>query len=159
MYRENRRYVALLENRYDLALFEVVYHIQNVQEYLARLEEVDSLEQVTQDLIRMWREANLAKVYLAHLPSAGHGLGQTKRFLNEVSEFSYAVSRKTLREEELTEEDEKGIERLYEYSMDLIKKLIVLMDDIDSGNMNWRELTREIDVPFAQAVCVICDGM
>ena len=79
LYRERVSHAELIENRYNLAFYEVIHHMQNVQEYFEEVMTAESPEESGQALIRVWREANLGRVYLAHLPSAGQGLRSSKK--------------------------------------------------------------------------------
>ena len=53
-----------------------------------------------------------------------------------------------MRGEYLAEENLETIKNLYEYSLDLTNKLIY----IQNAEVSWRELTRNIDIPFARHV-------
>ena len=79
LYRERIDHVMTLENRYNLAFYEVIHHMQNVQEYFEEFMISESTEKRGQALIRVWREANLGRVYLAHLPSADQGFRTSKK--------------------------------------------------------------------------------
>ena len=68
--------------------------------------------------------------------------------MNRVSDYTYSLSRKNLRGEHLTEEELTTIKNLYEYSIQLTNELVYMQRE----DINWRELTRSIDIPFAQQV-------
>ena len=67
-------------------------------------------------LTHVWRESNLAQSYLGMLPIESQELENTEKFLNQISEFSYSLSRKTIEGNELSDDDMSKIKELYNYS-------------------------------------------
>ena len=73
----------------------------------------------------------MAQVYLAQLPIASNELSNTSKFLNQVSEYSYSLSRKNIYNEELTQEDLDNLKELHEYSKELKNTLNQLATDMN----------------------------
>ena len=140
------------ENSYNMAFFEVVDYVQNVETYLAKSLISSSSEQGAETLTNVWREANLAGAYLAMLPIDSHELEKTAKFLNQVSDYSYSLSRKNIKGEDLSEEDLENLEELHVYSIDLENILNQLSVDMNDGRINWDDLTKKQIFPFAQQV-------
>ena len=69
-------------------------------------------------LTSLWREANMAQTYLSRLPIESQELENTK-VLNQVSDYSYSLSRKNIYDESLGEEDLKNLKELHDYSLEL----------------------------------------
>ena len=78
LYRENKRYVSEIESRHNLALYESLHHLELIYESLLNIGPGSSLEELHRYLTETWREANLAKIYLSHLPTSGYGLRKGK---------------------------------------------------------------------------------
>ncbi len=131
------------ENSYNMAFFEVVDYVQDVENYLAKSLISNSAEQGAETLTNIWREANLAGAYLAMLPIESHELEKTAKFLNQVSDYSYSLSRKTIRGEKLSDEDMKNLEDLHRYSTDLKNTLNQLSSDMNEDRISWGELTKK----------------
>ena len=74
-------------------------------------------------LTHVWREANLAQSYLGMLPVENQELENTEKFLNQVSEYSYSLSKKNINGENLNDEELGKIKELYDYSFDLSNML------------------------------------
>ena len=152
LYRNNSKYVLANENDYNMAFYNLVEYVQNVKNYLAKSVISKSSEHGAETLTNVWREANLAQVYVSMLPLKSQELENTERFLNQVSEYSYSLSRKNINNEHLSEDDLKNLRDMYNYSVDLANTLSQLSDEINKGNISWKELKGDAKMAFAQQV-------
>ena len=119
VYKKQTEYRQISENDYNMAFYELVDYVQNVENYLAKSLISSSAEHGAETLTHVWREANLAQSYLSRLPISSHELENTAKFLNQVSDYSYTLSRKNIYKEELTQEDLKNLKELHGYSVEL----------------------------------------
>ena len=152
IYKKQTEYRQASENSYNMAFYEVVDYVQNVEVFLAKSLITNSPESSAESLTNVWREANLALGYLTQLPINSHEIENTSKFLNQVSEYSYSLYRKNLKDQELTEEDMKSLKDLHQYSVELENTLNQLSADINDGRISWGELAEEGNVAFAQQV-------
>lgn len=152
LYSKQREYRQASENSYNMAFYELVDYVQNVETYLAKSLISSTSEHGAETLTNLWREANLAQSYLARLPIESQELENTEKFLNQVSDYSYSLSRKNIYNESLTEEDLKNLKELHSYSVELENTLNQLSDDLNTGRFSWGELTKKGTVAFAQQV-------
>lgn len=151
-YKKEMEYRQLSENAYNMAFFELVDYVQNVETYLAKAIISSSPEQGVETLTNVWREANLAGAYLAQLPINTHELEKTAKFLNQVSDYSYSLSRKNINGQKLSEKDLKNLEELHEYSTGLENTLNQLSADMNEKRIKWGELTKKGNQIFAKQV-------
>ena len=140
------------ENSYNMAFYELVDYVQNVETYLAKSLISSTPEHGAETLTNVWREANLAQAYLSQLPIESQELENTERFLNQVSDYSYSLSRKNIYDESLTEEDLNNLKELHTYSVELENTLNQLSEDINAGRIKWNELENKGQEAFAQQV-------
>lgn len=152
LYRKQREYRQASENSYNMAFYELVDYVQNVETYLAKSLISSTSEHGAETLTHLWREANLAQSYLARLPIESQELSNTEKFLNQVSDYSYSLSRKNIYNEDLTQEDLNNLKELHEYSVELENTLNQLSEDLNQGRFKWDELTEKGTVAFAQQV-------
>lgn len=152
IYKKQTEYRQASENQYNMAFYELVDYVQNVKTYLAKSLISSSPEHGAETLTHVWREANLAQAYLSRLPIDSVELEKTAKFLNQVSDYSYSLSRKNIYKEALTEEDLRNLEELHNYSVELSNTLDQLSADINDGRIKWGELTKKGEVAFAQEV-------
>ncbi len=152
IYKKQREYRQVMENQYNLAFFELVDYVQNVENYLAKSLISTTPEHGAETLTRVWKEANLAQIYLSQIPINNEGLSNTARFLNQVSDYSYSLSRKNIYNEALTQEDLDNLQDLHTYCVDLQNTLNQLSAEMTDGTISWKELTKKGSNIFAQQV-------
>ena len=152
LYAKQKAYAISTENTYNMAFYELVDYVQNVKTYLAKSLITTDDNHGAETLTHLWREANLAHTYLSMLPLESQELENTEKFLNQVSEYSYALSRKNIDEKDLSEEDLNNLKSLYTYSVELSNVLNQLSEDINSGRITWDELQDDGNTLFAQQV-------
>ena len=152
LYKKQREHRQASENSYNAAFFELVDYVQNVETYLAKSLISSTPEHGAETLTNLWREANLAQAYLSRLPIESQELENTEKFLNQVSDYSYSLSRKNIYNESLSDEDFNNLKELHTYSQELENTLNQLSDDLNTGRFSWGELTKKGTVAFAQQV-------
>ena len=152
LYKKQEEITKTSENSYNMAFYELVDYVQNVENYLAKSQISTTSEHGAETLTNLWREANLAQTYLSMLPIDSQELSNTEKFLNQVSDYSYSLSRKNIYNEDLTQEDLNNLKDLHKYSIELENTLNQLSEDINTGRVTWDELTSDRNVAFAQQV-------
>ncbi len=151
-FRLKEKYNTLNNNNYTEAFSNLVNYINSVENYLAKSMISKSPEHATETLTQVWRDSNLAIVYLSRIPLENDGLSQTSKFLNQVSDYSYSLSRKNINGEELTESDFENLKSIYEYTLSLENTLNQLSDEIYNGEITWKSLNTNSNFKFAQTV-------
>ena len=151
-YKKQRDYRQASENAYNMAFFELVDYVDSVEVYLAKSLVSNSPEHGAETLTYVWREANLAQSYLARLPINSNELENTAKFLNQVSDYSYSLSRKNMDNQPLTQEELDNLKQLHQYSVELKNTLNQLSQDLNNGRISWGELTKKASPVFAQEV-------
>ncbi len=152
LYQEHKAYTVSTENTYNMAFFELVDYTQNVKTYLAKSLILPDSKHAAETLTHVWREANLAQTYLSMLPIGSQELESAEKFLNQVSEYSYSLSRKNINNEDLSEQDLNNLKDLYNYSVNLSNVLNQLSEDINSNRINWKDLMGDGNTDFAKEV-------
>lgn len=138
-------YAITKENEYNMAFYEVVEYVQNLKTYLAKSMISKSAEHGAEILTHVWREANLAQAYLGMLPIESQELENTEKFLNQVSEYSYSLSRKNIEGEGLTDDDIEKIKEMYNYSNDLSNTLNEMSVELNNGTLTWSDLMKNTE--------------
>jgi len=151
-YKREMEFRQVSENDYNMAFFELVDYVQNVETYLAKSLISSTPQHGAETLTHVWREANLAQSYLARLPIGSEELANTSKFLNQVSDYSYTLSRKNIYNESLTQEDLDNLKQLHQYSVELENTLNQLSADMTDGRIKWGELTKKGTTIFATQV-------
>ena len=154
-YQETRKYITATENKYNMSFFELVDYVQNVETYLAKALISTSPEHGAETLTNVWREASIAQSCLSQLPISSNELENTSKFLNQVSDYSYSLSRKNIDGESLTQDDLNNLKQLHTYSIELENTLNQLSVDLNAGRIKWGELTNKGTNAFATQVSSI----
>lgn len=152
LYEKNKTYSIATQNQYNMAFYELVDYVQNVKTYLAKSLITSDDKHGAETLTHVWREANLAQTYLSMIPMQSQELENTEKFLNQVSEYSYTLSRKNIDNIDLSEEDLNNLKDLHSYSVELSNVLNQLSEDLSNGRVTWNELKKDEDSLFAQQV-------
>ena len=151
-YKRERAFRQISENDYNMAFFELVNYVENVETYLAKSLISSTPEHGAETLTHVWREADLAQSYLSRLPIGSQELANTSKFLNQVSDYSFSLSRKNINNENLTQEDFENLNQLHDYSVELENTLNQLSADMNDGRIKWGELTKKGSSVFATQV-------
>lgn len=142
-YSNNQKYMNASNNEYNLAFFELIDNMSNVENYLAKSLVTNEATKSAENLIYIWKETNLAEIHLSQIPVSNEGLSKTQKFLNQVSEYSYTLAQKCIKEENLTKEESEKLKELYNYSVEVNNTLGQLSTEIYSGTLNWKELAKD----------------
>ena len=150
--RKSNETIQVSENSYDMAFYELVDYAQNVENYLAKAVITKDSSYSAETLTYLWREANLAQTYLCMLPIQSQELENTEKFLNQVSDYSFSLSRKTIKGEDLSEDELKNLENLHNYSVEVANALNQLSEELNSGAVTWKDLIHNGKEEFATQV-------
>jgi len=151
-YNTNKSYAILQKNGYNEAFGNLVNYMNSVESLLAKSMISKSASHSAETLTEVWRDSNLALVYLTRIPMNTEELSQTAKFLNQVSDYSYSLSRKNIDDEELSDEDFENLKALHQYSMQLEGTLNQLSEELYAGTIKWEDLTKNNSLEYAQAV-------
>ena len=135
--------ITASENSYNMAFYELVDYVQNIESYLAKAIITRDANYSAETLTYLWREANLAQTYLSMLPIQSYKLENTEKFLNQVSDYSFSLSRKTIKGEDLKEEELNNLKQLHTYSLEVSNALNQLSSELYSGQVSWEDLTED----------------
>ena len=134
---EAKTYVT---NTYEYSFSEIVNDVNNIEAYLAKAMISKDSEHAAETLTKVWNYSNMALIYFGNIPFDASSENQTTKFLNQVSDYSYTLSRKSIKGEILTDEDFKNLDMLHKYSLDLCNTVNQLSKELYSGNISWNDL-------------------
>ncbi len=130
-------------NDYNYSFMELVNNVNNVENYLAKTMISRDSKHSTDTLIKIWADSNLAVSFMKNIPFNSHGSDKTLKFLNQVSDYCYTLSRRTLRGEELNDEDFNNLKKLYDYSANLKNILNQISFDLNNETISWSSLKND----------------
>ncbi len=151
-YTKQREYRQASENSYNMAFYELINYVEEIETYLAKATITSTAQHGAETLSNVWSEAKLGVAYLSQIPINTEGLSNAQKFLNQVSDYSYSLAMKAIDGKDLSDQELKHLEELHEYAVTLKETLNQLSNEINDGNISWGELTKEGTKAFAQQV-------
>ena len=151
-FKLRERYETTTVNNYNEAFSNLVNYMNNVENYLAKAMLTKSSSHAAETLTEIWRDSNLAMVYLSRIPLEDDGMSQTAKFLNQVSDYAFSLSRKNIDGKDLTDDDFNQLKTLHGYSVELENTLNQLSEEIYKGEISWDSLNKQSNTKFAQTV-------
>lgn len=150
---QNNKVVQTLESSYSRSLYELVDYLDEVETLLAKAQISSSSEYAAKTLTDIWRKADLAQEALSQIPVTHITLENVLKYLNQLSDYSYYVSRKAMEDDDLTDEELNNLKSLYEKCKELNVTLDEVVTDMGNGSLSWSELTKkQNETKFAQEV-------
>lgn len=150
---QNRTLTQTINNSYERAFYELVEYADNVETLLAKAQISSSPEYSAKTLTDIWRKADLAQACLSQIPLKHTTIENAEKYFNQLSDYSYSLSKKTIENKELAQSDLDNLENMYVKCKTLNQTLSELMQDMSSDSLSWGELTRKDDETiFAQEV-------
>ncbi len=150
---ERKNLEQTLNNSYGRAFYELIEYTDNVETLLAKAQISSSPEYSAKTLTDIWRKADLAMSSLSQIPITHTTLENAEKFLNQLSDYSYSLSRKTIENKELEQKDLDNLKNMYEKCKLLNQTLSGLIVDMSSGSLSWKELAKDNnEALFAQEV-------
>lgn len=137
---------------YDMSLYQLTEHVQNVENFLAKSTISSSSEAGAESLTHVWKEADTAVNYLSQIPLNVEQLNKTAKFLNQVSEYSYSLSRKNIYKEALTQEELDNLKMLHKYSVQLKDSLNDMEEKISIGEISWDDIQKNEGTDYTRQV-------
>lgn len=156
MNTQNEKHEIDKSNIYTMSLNQLTDHVENVENFLAKATISSSSEAGAESLTRVWKEADISVSYLSQIPLNVEQLNKTAKFLNQVSEYSYSLSRKNIYKEKLSQEDLDNLKKLHEYSVKLKDGLNQMEEEINIGSISWADL-KSTDNDYVKQVSSIAD--
>ena len=138
-YKSSNNYRQKVENAYQKSFTELVDYIGNIDVILNKALVTNDVRKLAELSEQLWTETALAKSVLGQLPVSSTQLDNTSNFITQVSDYMRTVTTKLINGGKLTEEDNKQISQLADYSDSLNKSLKSMENDFINGDMSLSE--------------------
>ncbi len=147
--RDKNQYYTFLDNQFQRMFYDLVGSVETISTDISKLL-VSSQEKENMILYsNILMNAYNAQNNLCQLPIKHVEVSRIEKFLNQVGDYTFALSTKNLKGDELSEKDIANLEKLQSYAVDLGKDLHelhdkALKDDVWKGELR-REGTRRLN--------------
>lgn len=139
-YSEKKQYQIFLQNSYQKSFREMVNNVENIKILLDKAEVTASTSNSNSLMTQVWRQASSAADNLGQLPITHTSLSKTEKYLNQLSDYCYAISRQNAANKLMDENELDKISKLNSYAATLLDELHKLEGDVNDGRMRFGEL-------------------
>ncbi|GAA0177766.1 germination protein YpeB [Clostridium sediminicola] len=147
---ERMDYRNYLQAQYSKNMYQLIDSVSNIKVDLSKSAIVGSREQsivVFQDIFRF---ATIANDKIHSIPVPQENIDATSKFLSQVGDFSYSLSKIASQGNDLSDEDYKNIEKLRNEADYLLIQLNEVQADINEGKVKWGEIRKKAGLAFAK---------
>ncbi|MEF9953458.1 MAG: germination protein YpeB [Clostridium sp.] len=143
-YSENKVYKNYLKAQYQMNLYNLLDDVKDMQVSLSKVTVSNSQSQRAFLFDEISREAESAKSMLHSLPIAHEAIGNTSKFLSQVSDYTYTLVKNPERISVVNAQTNKTLEDLKNYSAYLTLQLKALENEILSGSFDWETIRGQV---------------
>ena len=131
--------------------YELIDHVETIEADLAKTMVADSPQQNLVLFSDVWRQAFSAQEKLNQLPVSHLTLSNTSKFLTQVGDYGYSLTRKNADGTPVSAADWANLEELHNYAGYLTVELQKLRSAIQEKNIGLAALSRKGEYIFARA--------
>ncbi|MTI48879.1 germination protein YpeB [Sporosalibacterium faouarense] len=142
-YKIKKNYETTMQNSYQRMFYDLKDHVENVQVSLSKVLLADSQEQNVILLSQIMQQAYLAEEKLAQLPISHKDTAKTEKFLNQVSDYSYALASNVLEGSPMDQDQKDALLKLQNYTDYLSQELMGVHNKLTEGVFNIGEIKRK----------------
>ncbi len=132
-----KAYKQGLEDTYNRAFFELTGYVDDIDTLLAKgmlATTAGEMSRISQELSV---QASAAKACLAQIPQSEIGLEKTEKFLSQVGDYTYVLSRNLINKQTISEEEYENLSALGTFAQSLNEKLADLTNKVYSGEFKF----------------------
>lgn len=157
-YKRALDYQTQVVNGYQKSFTDMVDYVDNIDNNLTKALLVKTPSQLSDISSDLWRKAALAQANLGQLPITNTDLDNTSKFLAQVGDYTYTLSKKVTDGQTLTAAEADQLKTLAKYSATLNKTLQNMESDIYSGTINFKEIQKTSKNYFGTKETSVSDG-
>ncbi|NNG65650.1 germination protein YpeB [Caldanaerobacter subterraneus] len=132
-YLEKISYHRYLQAQYDRSFYQLISNVENIETSMGKLMVASSDKTTISILDEIWREAFSGQEHLSQLPIGQPEIDNTSKFLVQVGDYAYSLTKKIASGGKLSDEDLKTITTLHNYAVFLGKNLHDLSKKVQGG--------------------------
>lgn len=155
---EKMQYQTFLQNSYKRAYTDLVTNVENIKNLLDKAVVSNSAVQSNSLMSQVWRQSFSASTNLGQLPISHIALSNTAKYLTQVGDFCYALSKQNAANKLPDDKQIASIEKLNQYAQTLLAELHALQKSIEAGKVNFGSIQSQgilaLKKPSANAVDV-----
>ncbi|HYF84101.1 MAG TPA: germination protein YpeB [Clostridia bacterium] len=142
-YTEKKQYQTFLQNNYQRSFRELVTNVENIKLLLEKAEVSASPLQSNALMSQTWMQSYSAAENLGQLPITHVALSKTEKYLNQVSDYSYSLSRTNAQNKTISDKEMDQVSKLRGYAGDLLEQLHGMEEDVAQGKIRFGEIRKQ----------------
>ncbi|NLY53720.1 MAG: germination protein YpeB [Firmicutes bacterium] len=135
--RLHKDFAIKLENNYQRAFHELVWHIQTVENELAMLSAAGSAQQEREKLATVWRQLYAAQEKVGQLPLGLVPLENAEKYLSTTGDQIFALVR---RGSNLSAAERAEVDKMQRGAAQLASELASLQQTVLTRNLRWTDV-------------------
>ena len=143
-YSNAKQYKRMMTNQYQRSFSDLLDYVGNIEVELKKGKAVTDTSQMTALSADIWKKAAFAQENLGQLPISELELENTAKFLSQVGDYTYSLSRKMLDGETVTIEEKQTMKELGNYASSLYESLTKMQDDLYAGTISFTKAGKKV---------------
>lgn len=139
-----RRLQSRVEAEYQRSFFTLIGHVENLDTKLAKAQVSGSFQQTLLNLAEVWRHGYAAQEALGSLPVSHYALARTEKFLTQLADYTYVLTKKTASGEEMSQKDLKQLGELQQQSIYLSGELHQVGEQLSNQRLTWTKIAQTL---------------
>lgn len=141
--KERNQFATMLQNQYQRAFRDLLADVENVKILLDKAEVCNSTVQSNSLMTQLWQNGSAANQSLGLIPITQGVLSNTQKFLNQLSDFSFSLSKQNAGNKLINEEQKKQLTQLSSLSANLLNELRTMQQDINADGIKFGEMAKK----------------
>ena len=161
-HQEKNSVLIKAENNYQRAFHDLTYHLDQLHDEIGSTLAMNTRKQLSPSLAEVWRISSMAQSELGQLPLTLMPFSKTEEYLYKIGNFTYRNAIRDLDKDELTEEEYKTLEQLYEQSGEIQAEMRKVQSMVLKDNLRWMDVELALaseDEPLDNAIVITKDGV
>jgi spore germination protein len=142
-WNERKQYQIFLQNTYQRDFREMVTNVENIKVLMDKTEVTNSTVQSNALMTQIWGQSQAAAENLGQLPVSHIALSKTAKYLSQVGDFCYTISKQNAANKMMDKEQFNQIDKLNDYSGKLLSELYVMENQVAQGDIRFGEMRRK----------------
>ncbi len=142
-YKKALDYRNYLNNQYSRAFYELTNYVDDLDVSLAKAMLVNTPRQMAETSSEIWRKSAFAQANLGILPISHIQLDKTARFLSQVGDYTYSLSRKSIDDQPISDKEFEKLNQLRKYAASLKDNLNSMQEEISDGSIKFGEINNK----------------
>ena len=142
-WKGRKQYQTFLQNTYQREFKELVSDVENIKVLLDKAEITNSTVQSNTLMSQVWRQALSAAENLGQLPISHSALSKTAKYLSQVGDFSFTISKQNAADKMMSNEQFDQVDKLKNYSGTLLDELYTMEKQVSQGKIRFGEMRQK----------------